>query len=144
MSLLEYCVNKSDNVRSNGVVNDSKAERLQLWEEQKKQAYDLAFNKIIENYEEKLKNAAESGYKKAEIYKYKTTDDIKFNGIYVSDCLRKGDVMNRLKKHFDGFNVKLNRVTKNKDVVTVSWYPNRKSRTERIKTNAGTNAETAE
>mgnify|MGYP001188460806 CR=1 FL=1 len=144
MSLLEYCVNKSDNVRTTGVVSDSKAERLQQWEEQKKQAYDLAFNKIIENYEDKLKNAAESGYKKAEIYKYKTTDDIKFNGIYVSDCLRKGDVMDRLKKHFDGFNVKLNRVTKNKDVVTVSWYPNRKNRPQRVKTNAGTNVETVQ
>jgi len=142
MSLLEYCVNKSDNVRSTGVVSDSKVERLQQWEEQKTQAYDEAFSTIIDNYEDKLKVAADSGYKKAEIYKYKTTDNVKFNGIFVSDCLRKGDVMDRLKKHFDGFNVKLNRVTKNKDVVTVSWYPMRKNRTQRVRTNAGSNLDT--
>ena len=126
--LLEYCRNSSEHARNEGLHVNNNPDKKKNWEEQKYQAYDQAFREIIKDSEDKLKTAAEQGFRRAEIFKYKTTDDVKFNGIFVSDILRKGDVMQRLRSHFQGFDVRLDRVTKNKDVISVSWYPYRKIR----------------
>ena len=126
--LLDYCRNTSEKARNDGLPLNKSNEKKKIWEDQKDEAYDQAFEEIIKNSEFKLKSAADNGFRRAEIFKYKTTDDVKFNGIFVSDILRKGDVMQRLKTHFKGFNVRLDRVTKNKDVISVSWYPYRRIR----------------
>ena len=51
----------------------------------------------------------------------------KFYGIYVSDILRKGDVMDKLSEHFKPFKVYLKRLNgkdkgQEKDVINVSWF----------------------
>ena len=96
------------------------------WEERRKLAYDAAFNDIIIGAEVKIKNSMARGFSKSEIYKYYKFENKKFYGIYVSDILRKGDVIDRLSEHFKPFKVYLKRLNKErgqeKDVINISWY----------------------
>ena len=103
-------------------------EKPQLsWDDRRKLAYDAAFNEIIIGAEDKIKNSLDRGFKRSEIYKYYKFENKKFYGIYVSDILRKGDVMERLSEHFKPFKVYLKRLNgkdkgQEKDVINISWF----------------------
>ena len=105
-----------------------KKEKPELsWDDRRKMAYEAAFNEIIIGAEDKIKNSMERGFKRSEIYKYYKFENKKFYGIYVSDILRKGDVMDSLSDHFKPFKVYLKRLSgkekgHEKDVINISWF----------------------
>lgn len=126
--LYEYCVDVSNKAK-----NNSDLEKIQ--EEYKTQkynkAYDMAFNTIIEGAEEKIRESAQLGYTRTDIFSYRRSDNIKFNGVYLIDILRKskdqdGDVMVRLRNYFTPFQVYIKSFpSKNNDsryVIYVSWF----------------------
>ena len=103
-------------------------EKAQLsWDDRRKLAYEAAYNEIIIGAEDKIKISMDRGFKRSEIYKYYKFENKKFYGIYVSDILRKGDVMDRLSEHFKPFKVYLKRLNGKdkgleKDVINISWF----------------------
>lgn len=126
--LYEYCIDVSTKAQS-----DPELERKQ--EEYKSQkynmAYELAFQSMIEGAEEKIRESAKLGYTRTDIFSYRRSDNIKFNGVYLIDILRKskdqeGDVMVRLRDHFAPFQVYIKAFpSKNNDsryVIYVSWF----------------------
>jgi len=120
--LYEQCVEKTSEKK------EVQKERTPLaWDDRRKLAYDAAFNEIIIGAEDKIKSSMDRGYKRSEIYKYYKFENKKFYGIFVSDILRKGDVMDRLSEHFKPFNVYLKRLNnkekgQEKDVINISWF----------------------
>ena len=97
----------------------------QQWERKKKLSYDQIFNDIVKDSESKITTYAEAGYFRVSLFSYTRNDNLKYNGIFASDLLRKGDVMERLREHFKPFRVYLNRYNSNgnfRDVVSVVWY----------------------
>lgn len=126
--LYEYCVEVSNKAK-----NNPDLEHLQ--EEYKTQkynkAYEMAFQSIIEGAEEKIRESAQLGYTRTDIFSYRRSDNIKFNGVYLIDILRKskdndGDVMVRLRNYFLPFQVYIKSFpSKNNDsryVIYVSWF----------------------
>ena len=105
------------------------------WDDRRKLAYDAAFKEIIIGAEDKIKNSMERGFSRSEIYKYYKFENKKFYGIYVSDILRKGDVMDRLNEHFSPFRVYLKRLNKEKgmekDVINITWIEKTEGETEK-------------
>mgnify|MGYP001214295495 CR=1 FL=1 len=120
--LYEQCVEKTSEVK------EVSKDKIQLsWDDRRKLAYDAAYNEIIIGAEEKIKNSMDRGFKRSEIYKYYKFENKKFYGIFVSDILRKGDVMDRLSEHFKPFKVYLKRLNGKdkgleKDVINISWF----------------------
>tara|TARA_A100001015_G_scaffold45889_1_gene50697 strand:- start:134 stop:544 length:411 start_codon:yes stop_codon:yes gene_type:complete len=104
------------------------------WDDRRKLAYDAAFKEIIIGAEDKIKSSMERGFSRSEIYKYYKFENKKFYGIYVSDILRKGDVMDRLNDHFSPFRVYLKRLNKEKgmekDVINITWLEKSEPSTE--------------
>lgn len=131
--LYEQCVEKISSeieVQKETVSSEIEVqkEKVQLtWDDRRKLAYDAAFNEIIIGAEDKIKSSIDRGFKRSEIYKYYKFENKKFYGIYVSDILRKGDVMDRLSEHFKPFKVYLKRLNgkdkgHEKDVINISWF----------------------
>ncbi len=127
-NLYDYCVDVSSKAR-----NDPNVETLQeKYKVQKyNKAYNLAFQSMIEGAEEKIRESAKLGYTRTDIFSYRRSDNIKFNGVYLIDILRKskdqeGDVMVRLREYFAPFQVYIKSFpSKNNDsryVIYVSWY----------------------
>ena len=120
--LYEQCVEKTSEPK------EVSKDKVQLsWDDRRKLAYDAAYNEIIIGAEEKIKNSMDRGFKRSEIYKYYKFENKKFYGIFVSDILRKGDVMDRLSEHFKPFKVYLKRLNGKdkgleKDVINISWF----------------------
>jgi len=126
--LYEYCVDVSTKAKSNPDL-EQKQEEYKLQKYNK--AYELAFQAMIEGSEEKIKESAQLGYTRTDIFSYRRSDNIKFNGVYLIDILRKskdqeGDVMVRLRDHFAPFQVYIKSFpSKNNDsryVIYVSWF----------------------
>ena len=103
-------------------------EKAQLsWADRRKLAYEDAYNEIIIGAADEIKISMDRGFKRSEIYKYYKFENKKFYGIYVSDILRKGDVMDKLSEHFKPFKVYLKRLNgkdkgQEKDVINISWF----------------------
>ena len=120
--LYEQCIENTSNQK------EVTKEKTQLsWDDRRTLAYDAAFNEIIIGAEDKIKISMDRGFKRSEIYKYYKFENKKFYGIYVSDILRKGDVMDRLSEHFKPFKVYLKRLNgkdkgHEKDVINISWF----------------------
>ena len=120
--LYEQCIENTSKPR------EVKKEKPELsWEDRRELAYKAAFNDIIIGAEDKIKYSMERGFKRSEIYKYYKFENKKFYGIFVSDILRKGDVMDRLSNHFKPFKVYLKRLNGKdkgfeKDVVNITWF----------------------
>ena len=126
--LYEYCVDVSTKAKNNPDL-EQKQEEYKFQKYNK--AYELAFKAMIEGAEEKIKESAQLGYTRTDIFSYRRSDNIKFNGVYLIDILRKskdqdGDVMVRLRDHFAPFQVYIKSFpSKNNDsryVIYVSWF----------------------
>lgn len=126
--LYEYCVDVSNKAKSDYTL-ESRQEEYKTQKYNK--AYDLAFQAMIEGAEEKIKESAQLGYTRTDIFSYRRSDNIKFNGVYLIDILRKskdqeGDVMVRLREQFSPFQVYIKSFpSKNNDsryVIYVSWF----------------------
>jgi hypothetical protein len=126
--LYEYCVDLSTKVKSEPDL-EQKQEEYKFQKYNK--AYELAFKAMIDGAEEKIKESAQLGYTRTDIFSYRRSDNIKFNGVYLIDILRKskdqeGDVMVRLREYFTPFQVYIKSFpSKNNDsryVIYVSWY----------------------
>jgi hypothetical protein len=128
--LYEQCIENTSNQK------EVTKEKTQLsWDDRRTLAYDAAFNEIIIGAEDKIKISMDRGFKRSEIYKYYKFENKKFYGIYVSDILRKGDVMDRLSEHFKPFKVYLKRLNGKekgfeKDVINISWFESENAETE--------------
>lgn len=126
--LYEYCVEVSTKAKSNPDL-EAKQDEAKVIKYNK--AYDMAFQSMIEGAVEKIKESAHLGYTRTDIYSYRRSDNIKFNGVYLIDILRKskdqeGDVMVRLREHFAPFQVYIKSFpSKNNDsryVIYISWF----------------------
>lgn len=127
-SLYEYCVEVSNKARE---CKDLETKQEEYKTHKYNKAYDLAFQAMIEDAEEKIKESAKLGYTRTDIFSYRRSDNIKFNGVYLIDILRKskdneGDVMVRLREYFSPFQVYIKSFpSKNNDsryVIYVSWF----------------------
>ena len=85
------------------------------------QAYQEAFDHIVEGSTEKIRNAARLGYKSCNILRYETKQGLKFNSVYVRDCLTKGTTLTKLSEHFAPFTVTHRPIKKGAFIVCVSW-----------------------
>lgn len=126
--LYEYCVKVSQKAKENPNL-EMEQERYKI--EKYSKAYELAFQSMIDGAEDKIKQSAELGFTRTDIFSYRRSDNIKFNGVYLIDILRKskdneGDVMVRLKEYFSPFQVYIKSFpSKNNDsryVIYVSWF----------------------
>ena len=131
--LYEFCIDVSNKAKSDPNLETHQEE----YKTQKyNKAYDLAFQTMIEGAEEKIRESAQLGYTRTDIFSYRRSDNIKFNGVYLIDILRKskdqeGDVMVRLRDYFSPFQVYIKSFpSKNNDsryVIYVSWYQQEES-----------------
>ncbi len=147
--LFDYCVKttteiQNDRERYERIRNETKEKNIKHWHEKKIIAYDLAYEHIIKDAEEKIKGACEKGYFRTDLLSCRKSDNLQFNGIYISDILKKGfnhpgDVMKRLMEHFAPFRISFKTIslrtsTDVRYVVSVSWMNNMENRGPRVST----------
>ena len=117
-------IQKKRKANRNKTKEERDAERQARWE----QAYKEAFDLISNDAENKITEAAEMGYYSVNIYRYKKSDNVRVNGVYISNCLTKGTTMDLLREHFKPFTVYHRRINKEEgketSVVCVSWKQN--------------------
>ena len=132
--LYEACV-ESSKKKENYKKEEITVKEPLTWDDRRKLAYEAAFNEIIIGAEDKIKQSMSRGFSRSEIYKYYKFENKKFYGIYVSDILRKGDVMDRLNSHFSPFRVYLKRLNKEKgmekDVINITWIEKSESESDK-------------
>ncbi len=126
--LYHFCVETTTNAKLDPELQN-KQEQYKI--EKYNKAYEMAFETIIEGAEKKIRESAELGFTRTEIFSYRRSDNIKFNGVYLIDILRKSkdndnDIMNRLRNYFIPFQVYIKSFpSKNNDsryVLYVSWF----------------------
>ena len=134
--LYNYCVKvtnelQNDKEKLNKLKEKKKKLNAENWLNKKKIAYNLAFEYIIKNSLFKIKDAVENGYTRTDLLSCKRSDNLQFNGIYISDILKKShgqsdDIIKRLQKHFHPFNIffKTIPLQYNNDfkyIISISW-----------------------
>ena len=107
--------------------------RIKKWNLKLKNAYDEAFKEITKNSKEKIKKCAENGFDRCDLYTYYRNENIKFNGFFLNDLIKKGqhtseyNLIKRLQEEFKPFNVyifslhKKNYQFNPKYIIRVSW-----------------------
>lgn len=131
--LYNRCQELSDNALKD--IEQMKEQRNYYNNEKFKIACDMAFNDIIKDYSNKLSQRSKLGYKKAEIFLFRKSDNIRYNGVYLLDLLKKNDLMKQLKDFFNPFSIYLKNLSKDdktlvqtvrdidtKYAITVSWF----------------------
>ena len=130
---MEELFNWCNDVSSKVLTTDTNQTELR-WKQQREIAYTQLYNQIVRDAEEIIRVSASCGYKRAEVFKYFKHDNLKYNGIFASDILRKGDFMSKLRAYFNPFSVYLNRITgvegKDKDVICISWAKKQNEQTK--------------
>lgn len=126
---------QEDNNRIEELKKKRVEDRLSQWKENLEHAYELAYQEITKNAKERIKECAENGFDRCDLYTFYHNQQVRFNGFYLINLLRKGmgtqfDLMKRLQEEFKPFNVYMfslrrNQYKKNpKYVVRVSWKSN--------------------
>lgn len=106
--------------------------RLTSWKSNLLDAYNKAFQEITLNAKEKIKKCAENGFDRCDLYTYFRNQNIKFNGFYLNDLIKKGanteyDLIKRIQKELEPFNVYIFSLHKKKYqfnpkyIIRVSW-----------------------
>lgn len=106
--------------------------RLSSWKHNLKDAYKKAYDEISLNAREKIKKCAENGFDRCDLYTYFRNQNVKFNGFYLNDLIRKGsntefDLIKRLQDDLKPFNVYIFSLHKKKYqfnpkyIIRVSW-----------------------
>jgi hypothetical protein len=106
--------------------------RLTHWKSNLNDAYDNAFNEIILNAKEKIKKCADNGFDRCDLYTYFRNQNVKFNGFYLNDLIKKGintdfDLIKRIQEELKPFNVYIFSLHKKKYqfnpkyIIRVSW-----------------------
>jgi len=106
--------------------------RLSSWKSNLNDAYDKAFQEITLNAKEKIKKCAENGFDRCDLYTYFRNQNIKFNGFYLNDLIKKGtntdmDLIKRIQNELKPFNVYIFSLHKKKYqfnpkyIIRVSW-----------------------
>ncbi len=146
--LYSYCVKTTAEIQNDKekllrLKQERQQENSRRWQEKRRVAYDLAYDYILKDVEEKIKSASERGYSRTDLVSCKRSENLQFNGIFISDILKKGyghpgDVMKRLKEHLQPFSVYLKTIPlqSNNDfryIVSVSWnqHTNEESKEEK-------------
>lgn len=133
----ENIVNTTKNIQSDETkikeLKQSRIDnRLNSWKENLKDAYDKAYYDITMNSKEKIKKCADNGFDRCDLYTYFRNQNIKFNGFYLNDLIKKGtntefDLIKRLQEEFKPFNVYIFSLHKKKYqfnpkyIIRVSW-----------------------
>lgn len=86
-------------------------------EEHYNAAYEAAYTFILKGYQEKMRQAAERGRTRCYLYRWNYEKDpksrkFKFKGVRILDILTKGDLIEKLKTHFEKINPEF----------TVGWH----------------------
>lgn len=98
-------------------------------------AIDEAFDHITKNNCNSILNRAKHGFYNSNIYKFKRSDNIKFNNIYLSDLLRKdrntngdSELVKRLREHYAPFKLYIKKLHKMQTfIIEINWFTTQES-----------------